>query len=202
MAHRTDGNRQGDALQQRKVDVDVEPLRLEAGELMVGSPPAGFHTIVYRREGTLTPGASGAPGFIPRVRIQPEGADQRLCPRSKNNGRPAGRAADPPRGPAPQSGISSAVASSAAEVACGIIAELGARAEYSLYGLPCRSWAMNGSQLFNPNKIMAQTSKRASRNSGYIPRKEPWATACFAAEQRLTACCSGGTMVMDLDVKA
>jgi len=28
----TDGNRQGDALQQRKVDVDVEPLRLEAGE--------------------------------------------------------------------------------------------------------------------------------------------------------------------------
>jgi hypothetical protein len=32
IAHRTDGNRQGDALQQRKVDVDVEPLRLEAGE--------------------------------------------------------------------------------------------------------------------------------------------------------------------------
>ena len=32
IAHRTDGNRQGDALEQRKVDVDVEPLRLEAGE--------------------------------------------------------------------------------------------------------------------------------------------------------------------------
>src|SRR5215471_12311840 len=32
IAHGPDGNRQGDALEQRKVDVDVEPLRLEAGE--------------------------------------------------------------------------------------------------------------------------------------------------------------------------
>ena len=29
---RADGDRQGEALQQREVDVDVEPLRLEAGE--------------------------------------------------------------------------------------------------------------------------------------------------------------------------
>src|SRR5207237_9974099 len=31
-ADRADGDRQGEALQQREVDVDVEPLRLEAGE--------------------------------------------------------------------------------------------------------------------------------------------------------------------------
>ena len=33
IAHRAYGDRQGDALQQRKVDVNVEPLRLEAGEV-------------------------------------------------------------------------------------------------------------------------------------------------------------------------
>src|SRR5947209_18818549 len=33
IAHRADGDRQGDALQQRKVDVNVEPLRLEGGEV-------------------------------------------------------------------------------------------------------------------------------------------------------------------------
>ena len=32
IADRADGDRQGEALQQRKVDVDIEPLRLEAGE--------------------------------------------------------------------------------------------------------------------------------------------------------------------------
>src|SRR4029077_20323047 len=32
IAHRADGDRQGEALQQRKVDVDIEPLRLEAGK--------------------------------------------------------------------------------------------------------------------------------------------------------------------------
>src|SRR5438445_9814597 len=32
IADRTNGDRQGEALQQRKVDMDVEPLRLEAGE--------------------------------------------------------------------------------------------------------------------------------------------------------------------------
>ena len=32
IAHRADGDRQGDALQERKVDVNVEPLRLEGGE--------------------------------------------------------------------------------------------------------------------------------------------------------------------------
>ena len=32
IADRADGDRQGEALQQREVDVDVEPLRLEAGE--------------------------------------------------------------------------------------------------------------------------------------------------------------------------
>ena len=32
IANRANGYRQGDALQQRKVDVDVEPLRLEGGE--------------------------------------------------------------------------------------------------------------------------------------------------------------------------
>src|SRR6201984_535575 len=32
MADRTDGDRQGEALQKREVDVDVEPLRLEPGE--------------------------------------------------------------------------------------------------------------------------------------------------------------------------
>ena len=33
IAHRAYGDRQGDALQQRKVDVNVEPLRLEGGEV-------------------------------------------------------------------------------------------------------------------------------------------------------------------------
>ena len=32
IADRADGDRQGEALQQGEVDVDVEPLRLEAGE--------------------------------------------------------------------------------------------------------------------------------------------------------------------------
>ena len=32
IAHRADGDRQSEALQQRKVDVDIEPLRLETGE--------------------------------------------------------------------------------------------------------------------------------------------------------------------------
>src|SRR5712672_4270689 len=32
IADRADGDRQGEALQQRKVDVDVEPLRLKAGK--------------------------------------------------------------------------------------------------------------------------------------------------------------------------
>src|SRR5438477_935907 len=32
IAHRADGDRKGEALQQREVDMDVEPLRLEAGE--------------------------------------------------------------------------------------------------------------------------------------------------------------------------
>ena len=32
IADRADGDRQGEALQQREVDVDVEPLRLEAGK--------------------------------------------------------------------------------------------------------------------------------------------------------------------------
>src|SRR5256714_14715484 len=32
IAHRADGDRQGEALQQRKVDMDIEPLRLEAGK--------------------------------------------------------------------------------------------------------------------------------------------------------------------------
>jgi len=32
IADRADGDRQGEALQQRKVDVDIEPLRLEAGK--------------------------------------------------------------------------------------------------------------------------------------------------------------------------
>src|ERR1700720_4731208 len=32
IAHRADGDRQSEALQQRKVDVDIEPLRLEAGK--------------------------------------------------------------------------------------------------------------------------------------------------------------------------
>ena len=32
IADRADGDREGETLQQRKVDVDVEPLRLEAGE--------------------------------------------------------------------------------------------------------------------------------------------------------------------------
>jgi hypothetical protein len=32
IANRADGDRQGEALQQREVDVNVEPLRLEAGE--------------------------------------------------------------------------------------------------------------------------------------------------------------------------
>jgi len=32
VAHRADGDGQGEALQQRKVDVDIEPLRLETGE--------------------------------------------------------------------------------------------------------------------------------------------------------------------------
>jgi hypothetical protein len=32
VANRTNGDRQGEALQQREVDVDVEPLRLEPGE--------------------------------------------------------------------------------------------------------------------------------------------------------------------------
>jgi hypothetical protein len=32
IAHRADGDRQGEALQEREVDVDVEPLRLETGE--------------------------------------------------------------------------------------------------------------------------------------------------------------------------
>ena len=32
IAHGADGDRQGDTLQQREVDVNVEPLRLEAGE--------------------------------------------------------------------------------------------------------------------------------------------------------------------------
>jgi hypothetical protein len=32
IADRADGDRQGEALQQRKVDVDIEPLRLEASE--------------------------------------------------------------------------------------------------------------------------------------------------------------------------
>src|SRR5712672_4741577 len=32
IADRTDGDRQGEALQTREVDVDVEPLRLKAGE--------------------------------------------------------------------------------------------------------------------------------------------------------------------------
>src|SRR3954469_17746732 len=32
IADRANGDRQGEALQQRKVDVDVEPLRLETGE--------------------------------------------------------------------------------------------------------------------------------------------------------------------------
>src|SRR6478672_9483659 len=32
IAHGADGDRQGDALQQREVGVNVEPLRLEAGE--------------------------------------------------------------------------------------------------------------------------------------------------------------------------
>ena len=32
IADRTDGDGQGDALQKREVDVDVEPLRLETGE--------------------------------------------------------------------------------------------------------------------------------------------------------------------------
>jgi hypothetical protein len=32
MANRADGDRQGEALQQREVDVDVDPLRLETGE--------------------------------------------------------------------------------------------------------------------------------------------------------------------------
>src|SRR5262249_39650225 len=33
IAHGTNGDRQGDALQKRKVDMDVEPLGLEAGEV-------------------------------------------------------------------------------------------------------------------------------------------------------------------------
>jgi hypothetical protein len=32
VAHRADGDGRGEALQQRKVDVDIEPLRLETGE--------------------------------------------------------------------------------------------------------------------------------------------------------------------------
>ena len=40
IAHRAYGDRQGDALQQRKVDVNVEPLRLEGG--------AGWHRIGSR----------------------------------------------------------------------------------------------------------------------------------------------------------
>src|SRR4029077_5935489 len=32
IAHRADGDGQGEALQQRKVDVDIEPLRLEPGK--------------------------------------------------------------------------------------------------------------------------------------------------------------------------
>src|ERR1700722_19053337 len=32
IADRADGDRQGEALQKRKVDVDIEPLRLEAGK--------------------------------------------------------------------------------------------------------------------------------------------------------------------------
>src|SRR5437764_7487317 len=32
IAHRADGDRQGEALQKRKVDMDIEPLRLEAGK--------------------------------------------------------------------------------------------------------------------------------------------------------------------------
>ena len=32
IADRADGDRQGEALQQRKVDMDIEPLRLEAGK--------------------------------------------------------------------------------------------------------------------------------------------------------------------------
>jgi hypothetical protein len=32
IAHRADGDRQGKALQKRKVDMDIEPLRLEAGK--------------------------------------------------------------------------------------------------------------------------------------------------------------------------
>src|SRR5205823_511329 len=32
IADRADGDRQGEALQQRKVNVDIEPLRLEAGK--------------------------------------------------------------------------------------------------------------------------------------------------------------------------
>src|SRR5438128_10694353 len=32
IADRADGDRQGEALQQRKVDVNIEPLRLEAGK--------------------------------------------------------------------------------------------------------------------------------------------------------------------------
>ena len=36
IADRADGDPQGEALQQRKVDVDVEPLRLETGEAVDG----------------------------------------------------------------------------------------------------------------------------------------------------------------------
>src|SRR5689334_3812365 len=35
IAHRADGDWQGEALQQRKVDMDIEPLRLEAGKAIV-----------------------------------------------------------------------------------------------------------------------------------------------------------------------
>ena len=41
IAHRADGDRQGDALQQGEVDVNVEPLRLEACESQRFRPDGG-----------------------------------------------------------------------------------------------------------------------------------------------------------------
>ena len=49
IADRADGDREGEALQQRGVDVDIEPLRLEASE----TSDDGLETLARHRDGPI-----------------------------------------------------------------------------------------------------------------------------------------------------
>jgi hypothetical protein len=61
IADRADGDRQGETLQQRKVDVDIEPLRLEAGKAEIAGRSSGANlgAIAERSWGGSDSGPAG-----------------------------------------------------------------------------------------------------------------------------------------------